>query len=200
MAVRIDRVYTRTGDDGETGLAGGGRISKDHVRIEAFGSVDEFNAAVGMIAEELRVLPETSPMRRELEAPLERIQQQLFDAGAFLATPTQNYKKGMPVVGLEEIRTLELEMDRWQETLDPLRSFVLPGGGRVGALLHAARTICRRAEREILRLHRVEPLCEPVLPYVNRLSDWLFVAARTAARLQGCPETLWTPSRRPPPP
>src|SRR5262245_16984800 len=191
MTIRIDRVYTRTGDAGETGLAGGGRVPKDSPRIEAFGTVDELNCFIGVTAEELRSLPPGSGVREELERPLELIQQRLFDLGAYLATLPAKYQKGMPTVESGDITRLEEEMDRWEAVLEPLRSFVLPGGGRLGALLHACRGICRRAEREVLRLHRVEPLGEPAIPFLNRLSDWFFVAARIDAKLEGRRDVVW---------
>jgi cob(I)alamin adenosyltransferase len=196
MTIRIDRVYTRTGDSGETGLAGGGRIPKDSPRIEAFGTVDELNCAIGVAAEELRSLAADAGARAELERPLERIQQKLFDLGAYLATLPQKFQKGMPTVDAEDVRRLEEEMDRFEAVLEPLRSFVLPGGGRLGAHFHVCRGVCRRAEREVLRLHRVEPLGEPALPFLNRLSDWFFVAARIAAKLEGKPEVLWIPTKK----
>jgi len=196
MAIRIDRVYTRTGDGGETGLAGGMRVSKDSPRIEAFGTVDELNSWLGVVAEEIRGLapPVLEAALAELADPLARVQQQLFNLGAFLATPPVKLQAGMPGVGDSEIRDLEGEMDRWNERLPALKSFVLPGGGKLGAFLHVARAVCRRAERETIRLHREEPLAAPAVPYLNRLSDWLFVAARLAAKLQGVPEVLWKPS------
>ena len=192
MAIRIDRVYTRTGDAGETGLAGGGRVPKDSPRIEAFGTVDELNCFLGSAAEELRALPSPpDKLRAELEAPLARTQQNLFNLGAYLATPLERFKKGMPTVTGDDVRQLELEMDRWEAILEPLQSFVLPGGGRLGSSLHVCRAVCRRAERELLRLHRLEPLTEPAVPFLNRLSDWLFVASRLSAKLTGVPEVLW---------
>src|SRR5207249_10277421 len=133
-------------------------------------------------------------LRSELEALLLRTQERLFDLGAYLATPPQRFRPGMPAVGQRDVDQLEAEMDRWEAELEPLRSFVLPGGGRLGALLHVARTVCRRAEREALRLHRSEPLTLPALPFLNRLSDRLFVASRIAAKRLGAAETLWKPS------
>lgn len=199
MAIRIDRVYTRTGDKGETGLAGGGRVPKDSPRIEAFGTVDELNCAIGLAAEELRQLPreEGGALRGEMEPLLERVQQKLFDLGAYLATSLEHFQEGMPSVSEADVKQLEAEMDRWENELPPLKSFVLPGGGRIGALLHLSRGICRRAERETLRLHRMEPLQKPAIPFLNRLSDWLFVASRIASRRLHAPELLWRPSKNP---
>ncbi len=194
MAIRIDKVYTRTGDEGETHLALGGKIAKDSVRIETVGAVDELNSTIGVAREELKSLPpEHAAARSEIDPLLERIQRKLFDLGAYLATAPDRFKEGMPTVGAEDIRLLEEEIDRWGEDLPPLRSFVLPGGGRLGALLHVARAACRRAERDLVRLHRTEPVSRPALPFLNRLSDWLFVASRRASKLLGVEETLWRP-------
>jgi cob(I)alamin adenosyltransferase len=135
-------------------------------------------------------------IRAELDPLLERVQRKLFDLGGYLATAPDRFKEGMPSVSEEDIRLLESEMDRWGEQLPPLASFVLPGGGRLGALLHVARASCRRAEREAVRLHRLEPISKPVLPFLNRLSDWLFVASRRAAKLLGAEEALWKPENK----
>jgi cob(I)alamin adenosyltransferase len=200
MAIRIDRVYTRTGDAGETGLAGGGRIPKDSPRIEAFGTVDELNCAIGVAAEELRALTgdAAGALRSELLGPLSRTQQKLFDLGGYLATLPEKFRPGMPAVSAEDVRQLEIEMDRWEDSLEPLKSFVLPGGGRLGGLLHVCRAVCRRAERETLRLHRSEPLAEEAIPFLNRLSDWFFVASRLSAKLLGEREVLWVGSTKKP--
>jgi cob(I)alamin adenosyltransferase len=192
MAIHIDRVYTRAGDDGETGLALGGRVSKDCQRVETFGAVDELNSILGLAREEVRALPASrGDLRTELEPALARIQKSLFDLGAYLAMAPGTYKEGMPMVGPADIRTLEEEMDRWRSDLTPLSGFILPGGGRLGAVLHVARATGRRAERETVRLHRSEPLLPAAIGYLNRLSDWLFVAARRAAKALGEAEMLW---------
>ncbi|MGH7268319.1 MAG: cob(I)yrinic acid a,c-diamide adenosyltransferase [Candidatus Rokuibacteriota bacterium] len=191
MAIRITRVYTRTGDRGETALVGGRRVPKDSPRIEAYGTIDELNAVVGLArvfnAERL----DQDEGHRWLDEVLRRVQSQLFDLGSELATPEDAVYEGMYRVGDAEVRELERLMDRCQKDLTPLKSFILPGGGRVGAFLHQARTVCRRAEREILRLSRAEPLGPWPLKYVNRLSDLFFVLARWAARRLGEPEYLW---------
>jgi cob(I)alamin adenosyltransferase len=189
--VRITRVYTRTGDQGETALVGGRRVPKDAPRIEAYGTVDELNAVLGLArvfnAERLG----KGEAHRWLDETLRRLQNQLFDLGSELATPEDAVYEGMYRVGQAEVTELEQLIDRCQEELEPLKSFVLPGGGRVGAFLHQARTVCRRAEREILRLSRVEPIPEWPLRYVNRLSDLLFVLSRWVAKRLGEPEYLW---------
>jgi cob(I)alamin adenosyltransferase len=192
MAIRIDRVFTRTGDDGETSLALGDRVGKDSQRVEAYGTVDELNCAIGAAREELRSLPAGSEaLRDELDPLLVRIQRSLFDLGAYLATAPDRYQEGMPAPRAEDIRLLEAEIERWGKELPPLGSFVLPGGSRLAASLHLSRAVCRRAEREAVRLHRAESLSKPAIPYLNRLSDWLFVAARHASKALGAPETLW---------
>ena len=195
MPISITRVYTRLGDQGETALVGGRRVPKDSPRIVAYGTVDELNAVVGLVrvfnAERLKA---RGPRRRRhawLDATLHKVQNQLFDLGSELATPPDAVYEGMFRVGEGEVTELERIMDHCQKDLPPLKSFVLPGGGRIGAALHQARTICRRAEREILRLSRAEPLAEWPLRYVNRLSDLLFVLSRWAAKRLGEPEYLW---------
>jgi cob(I)alamin adenosyltransferase len=190
VAIRITRVYTRRGDRGETDLVGGTRAPKDSPRIEAYGTVDELNAAVGMVraanAERRR-----TPACRELDAVLRRLQNELFDLGGELATPAAEFRPGMFRVGEAEVKALEAVMDRCQKDLAPLKSFVLPGGGRLSALLHVARTVCRRAERDVLRLMRVEDIGEWPLAYLNRLSDLLFVLSRWIGHALGEHEFLW---------
>jgi len=187
MPVRITRVYTRTGDRGETALVGGKRVPKDTPRIEAYGTIDELNATIGLA----RVFNEERLAEGEghhwLDGVLRRLQNQLFDLGSELATPEDAVYEGMYRV----VRELEKLIDQCQKDLQPLKSFVLPGGGRIGAFLHQARTVCRRAEREVLRLSRGEPLPEWPLRYVNRLSDLLFVLSRWVAKRLGEPEYLW---------
>ncbi len=191
MAIRITRVYTRRGDQGETDLVGGERAAKDAARIEAYGTVDELNAALGTVRAFNAAELDRAPACRELDAILCRIQSELFDLGAELATPPVAFQPGMFRVGAAEIETLERLMDRCQEDLEPLRSFVLPGGGRVSALLHVARTVCRRGEREVLRLMRAEDVGDQPLAYLNRLSDLLFVLSRWMGHHLGEDEYLW---------
>lgn len=191
MAIRITRVYTRTGDRGETALVGGRRVPKDAPRIEAYGTIDELNALLGLArvfnAERLG----EGEGHRWLDEVLRRLQNQLFDLGSELATPEDAVYEGMYRVGEEDVKELERLIDRCQKDLAPLKSFVLPGGGRIGAFLHQARTVCRRAEREVLRLSRAEPVTEWPLRYVNRLSDLLFVLSRWVAKRLGEKEYLW---------
>ncbi|HEV8310420.1 MAG TPA: cob(I)yrinic acid a,c-diamide adenosyltransferase [Methylomirabilota bacterium] len=191
MPIRITRVYTRTGDRGETALVGGKRVPKDALRIEAYGTIDELNAVVGLARTFNEERLAEGDAHRWLDDLLRRLQNQLFDLGSELATPEDAAYEGMYRIGEADIRELERLIDECQKELQPLKSFVLPGGGRVGAFLHQARTVCRRAEREILRLSRVEPIGEWPLRYSNRLSDLLFVLSRWVARRLGEKEYLW---------
>ena len=191
MAIRINRVYTRSGDKGETGLVGGKRVPKDSLRIEVYGTVDELNSVVGLArvfnAEKLA----GSEAHRFVDLVLRDIQEELFDLGSELATPADFFKPGMIRIGPPQVEKLERLIDECQKSLDPLKSFVLPGGGRVGAYLHQCRTVCRRAERELLRLSRVEEVSEWPLKYLNRLSDLFFVLSRWISKKSGDEEYLW---------
>lgn len=191
MAIRITRVYTRTGDNGDTDLVGGQRAPKDSLRIESYGTIDELNSIVGLA----RVFNEDQLAQAEsyrfLDRVLCQIQNELFDLGSQLATPPDFYQPGMFRVADEDIKRLEELMDQCQADLEPLKSFVLPGGGKVGAYLHQCRTVCRRAERDILRLSRTEPVDEAILRYVNRLSDLFFVLSRWVNKQNGTREYLW---------
>ncbi|HXA94182.1 MAG TPA: cob(I)yrinic acid a,c-diamide adenosyltransferase [Candidatus Dormibacteraeota bacterium] len=191
MPVRITRVYTRTGDKGDTALVGGRRVPKDSPRIEAYGTIDELNAIVGLArvfnAEQLK----RGKKYRWLDEVLRRVQDELFDLGSELATPAESFYEGMFRVGESQVTGLERLMDECQKDLAPLKSFVLPGGGRVGGFLHQARTVCRRAERRVLELSRIEDVGEWPLKYVNRLSDLLFVLSRWVGKHLGETEYLW---------
>ena len=191
MTIRITRVYTRVGDRGETALVGGRRVPKDSPRIAAYGTLDELNAVVGLV----RVFNEErirkSARHRWLDEVLRKIQNQLFDLGSELATPPEAAYEGMFRVGAREVRELEALMDRCQKDLAPLKSFILPGGGRIHGFLHQARTVCRRAEREVLALSRLEPIGEGPLRYLNRLSDAFFVLGRWVGKHLGEREYLW---------
>jgi cob(I)alamin adenosyltransferase len=190
VAIRITRVYTRTGDQGTTALVGGTRVPKDAPRIESYGTVDELNAVLGL-ARVFNAETASTPHRHRIEEMLKGLQNELFDLGSELATPPEGRYEGMFRVGAAEVEALEKLMDELQKDLEPLSSFILPGGGKVSAVLHQARTICRRAERQILRLGREEDVGEWPLKYVNRLSDLLFVLSRWVAKQQGEPEYLW---------
>jgi cob(I)alamin adenosyltransferase len=189
--VKLDRIYTRGGDKGATSLATGARRRKDDIRVEAYGAIDETNAAIGVAR--LAVAGEDPA----LDAMLERIQNDLFDLGAELATPHDPEKPLDPAMRLvivaSQVERVEREIDQLNADLPPLKSFVLPGGSAAAAHLHLARTICRRAERVMVTLMQTEgeELSATALAYVNRLSDFLFVASRYANRARG--DVLWKP-------
>jgi cob(I)alamin adenosyltransferase len=191
--MRITRVYTRTGDKGRTRLAGGQMVSKDHLRIEVYGTVDELSCVIGLVRAFNRPLVKRLPQARDLEAELHRIQNRLFDIGGLLATLPKDQKrfKKMPKITSDEVVHLEKLMDLCQTDLRPLEEFILPTGGPVTAMLHLARTVCRRAERLCVRLDRTERLNPEIIKYLNRLSDAFFVLARWMGRAQGERETLW---------
>ncbi|MBW2230905.1 MAG: cob(I)yrinic acid a,c-diamide adenosyltransferase [Deltaproteobacteria bacterium] len=179
------KIYTRRGDRGDTDLAGGGRVGKDDPRVEAYGAVDELNAFVGIAAVE--ALPESAPL-------LERIQRTLFRIGAALATNPDAEKKALAGIGAtdDDVAELEAGIDTVDTELSALRAFVLPGGTRAAAAFHAARTVCRRAERRVLSLERLAPLPDASVRYLNRLSDLLFVLARQANHRAGVGDVEWT--------
>lgn len=192
--MRIHKVYTRTGDQGMTDLVGGERVAKDSLRIESYGTVDELQSFLGMLRAALAESMETnglSETRREIVGYIHRVQQDLFDLGSTLSTPPQHAGRVKNPITPERIAWLEETMDRWNEELPPLRSFVLSGGGRFSALGHVARTVCRRCERIVLRLSREEEVPPEPLLYLNRLSDFLFVLARHLAKVFGEDEPLW---------
>lgn len=181
---RITRVYTRTGDDGTTGLGGGQRVPKDSPRIEAYGTVDELSSVLG-VAVALGLHP-------KLAETLERIQNELFNVGSDLCI-LEGDKARMPVPVVEErhVAALEALMDELSDALSPLENFILPGGSPGAAQLHVARTVCRRAERLVIALARQEPVGPHVVEYLNRLSDALFVMARYENLQRGVPDVLW---------
>lgn len=177
------KIYTKSGDEGQTGLFGGGRVPKDHLRIQAYGTLDELNGWLGLILSK-------GKLPGDLGGRLERIQGELFQLGAELATPSGK-KLSMALLSASQIQTLETEIDGMEETLPGLKTFILPGGTESASMLHLARTVCRRGERALLPLHRDEPLRPEVIQYVNRLSDYLFVCARYACEGQGGTELAW---------
>ena len=178
MGHRLSKIYTRTGDDGTTGLATGERIDKTDPRVAAFGDVDETNSVLGLLLAEAN-LP--SPVA----ASLTRIQHELFDIGAELSLP--EYRQ----IAERHVAELEADLDRLNDELPPLKEFILPGGSRSAAVCHVARTVCRRAERSAWAASKTVPLNAELLRYLNRLSDLLFVMARFLARQNGGQETLW---------
>lgn len=177
------KIYTRSGDEGQTSLFAGGRISKSHLRLHAYGTVDELNAVLGLAA--------SAGVGGSVAGPLERVQSELFVLGADLATPLDAQPKWLVRVSGEMTARLEHEIDTWQAALPELRNFILPGGAMGGAFLHQARVVCRRAERWLVALQEHEAVNPEALRYLNRLSDWLFVAARTANHDAGQPERIW---------
>jgi cob(I)alamin adenosyltransferase len=193
--VAINRVYTRQGDRGDTALAGGQRVPKDSPRIEAYGTVDELNAFVGIARATAEELAGVERRIAELSGILLRVQHELFNLGSILATLPEDVHPKQARVTEAEIKQLEDEMDRMNEELAPLRSFVLPGGSRLNAELHVCRTVCRRAERAAVAMARSEPSPPEAVRYLNRLSDALFVWSRWASHVGGVPETLWEPNR-----
>jgi cob(I)alamin adenosyltransferase len=174
---RLTRIYTRTGDDGATGLAGGERVAKDHPRIDAIGTVDELNAQLGLLR--------AADVGDDIDQALETIQHRLFDLGGELAMP------GTAIIQPSHVETIEQVLDRHNDALPALEEFVLPGGNEPAARCHVARTVCRRAERDLLRLSRDEPVNPSGLRFLNRLSDLLFVLARVLARRDGGREVTW---------
>ena len=182
--VRINRVYTRAGDKGDTALGGGQRVAKDSLRIEAYGAVDELNSAIGVAL--------SAGVDQRLSAALQVIQQELFNLGSDLAI-LQADKDRLPVPQVEarHVEKLETLIDELNDQLEPLKSFILPGGTPAASQLQVARTICRRAERRVISLAREEAIGEFVIPYLNRLSDALFVMARAENKAKSEPETLW---------
>ena len=202
MAIRITKVYTRHGDKGQTHLVGGRRVAKDDPRIESYGTIDELNSVLGIVRA-CNDAATPTPATKRLDQILRQVQNELFDLGSELATPPDAVWEGMIRIGPEQIKVLERTIDECQADLAPLKSFILPGGGSIAAFLHQARTVCRRAERDILRLMHREPIGESVLGYVNRLSDLLFVLSRWMCRAQGepeylCEKGLTLPAGRPP--
>ncbi len=178
MGHRLSKIYTRTGDDGSTGLADGVRVAKTDVRVEAFGAVDETNSVLGMLLAEPDV-------PAEIRAMLVRIQHELFEVGAELSLP------GYVKIAALHVERLERDLDALNADLPPLKEFVLPGGNRPAAVCHLARTVCRRAERRAWLAAREHTVNAELLRYLNRLSDLLFVMARCLARVAGGQETLW---------
>jgi len=189
--VAINRVYTRLGDAGETSLAGGQRVAKESRRIEAYGAVDELNSFAGLA----RATASVAPALAELTAILLRVQHELFNLGSILATLPEDVHPKQARITDADVEQLEREMDRMNQELEPLRSFVLPGGSRLNAELHVGRTVCRRAERACVVLSRSEAVPAEAIRYLNRLSDALFVWSRWASHTTGARETLWEPNR-----
>ena len=181
MANRLTRIYTRTGDGGETGLANGSRLPKDAPRIEALGAIDELNSTLGVLFAD--VLPD------DMRACLANVQNDLFDLGGELSVP------GHPILAERHVTQLEAALDQFNAALPALKDFILPGGSRAAALAHVARTVCRRAERRVVTLAKTETVPVLACPYLNRLSDLLFVISRVLNRRAGGSDVLWQPGK-----
>lgn len=182
MGNRLSKIYTRTGDDGTTGLGDGSRVPKDNLRVEAYGTVDELNSVIGM----LLAVPELPP---DIGACLTTVQHELFDLGGELCIP------GHRAISAAQIARLESTLDGFNDPLPPLKEFILPGGGPAASVCHLARTVARRAERRVVALARAESVSAEVAQYLNRLSDLLFVLARVLARHERGAEVLWRHER-----
>ena len=190
----INRVYTKGGDQGETSLVRGHRVPKDALRIQAYGTVDELNAHVGLARQTARELEQENPALAQLGRILTRVQHELFNLGSTLATRSQDLHSRQPRTTEEDIHRLEEEIDRMNQDLPELQSFVLPGGSRINAELHVCRTVCRRAERLCVRLAREEDIPAETLPFLNRLGDAFFVWSRWSSHVLGQAEILWDPN------
>ena len=191
--VRLTKIYTRTGDTGTTRLVGGQVVPKEDLRIEAYGTIDELNAILGLARDSLNRISIPTDAKGSLEEFFQEVQNNLFNLGSDLATRIEDRWPGMPLVNETDTTELESTIDVWNADLPALESFVLPGGNETAAHLHLARTVCRRAERRITALVRDEDLGPNVIPYVNRLSDALFVLSRYVIFLAGDSEILWDP-------
>lgn len=181
MGNRLSKIYTRTGDKGTTGLGDGSRVDKDHLRVEAFGTVDELNSHIGVII--------AYPLPDDIKSCLSDIQHDLFDLGGELCVP------GFQTINADYVTRLESILDKFNANLPALKEFILPAGGLATSQCHVARTVCRRAERRIYSLNKIEALNSDSLSYINRLSDLLFVVARVCARFENGQEVLWDPNR-----
>ena len=192
--MRITKVYTKTGDKGKTRLAGGQPVWKDAVRVEAYGTVDELSAAIGVVRAQL--LDEQKGTRlAQVERELRWVQNKLFDLGGILATTPGQSFPNMPSIEKADVARLERSIDGWQKDLQPLKEFILPGGGAIASMLHLARTVCRRAERRCVSLMKKEHVDPTSIVFLNRLSDALFVLARWVAHSLGESEVLWERTR-----
>lgn len=183
MGNRLSKIYTRTGDDGTTGLADGGRIAKDSPRVNAMGELDELNSVIGMVLAE--------SLQDSIRSDLNEVQHKLFDLGSELCLP------GYSAIDAADVSWLEQTLDRYNAELPPLKEFILPGGGRAAAACHLARAVCRRTERRLVTLAQSDPVAPAARAYVNRLSDLLFVLGRVLARNEGSGEVLWRHQREP---
>ncbi|SME89126.1 cob(I)yrinic acid a,c-diamide adenosyltransferase [Pseudobacteriovorax antillogorgiicola] len=186
--MRLSKIYTKTGDKGETRLADGSSIAKTHPRLEAYGTVDELNAAVGWLKDTLTAYPELN----HIDAQLAQIQNELFDIGGEFASPQSMVEsRKSALINDRDVERLEQEMDRYNDELEPLANFVLPGGHPGNSAAHICRTICRRAERFAIQLKASEAIRDEPIRYLNRLSDWFFILSRHISHTLGVPELIW---------
>lgn len=185
--VNEKKIYTKKGDKGKTSLGSGQKVSKSSKRIQAYGTVDELNAVMGIVVELLK--KENNLIY--LEGKFIRLQNELFNLGAQLSFLPENRNANIPVITVKEIKQLENEIDQFNEELPPLKSFIIPGGGQISVYIHLARTVCRRAEREIMELAENEKIDGEELTYINRLSDWLFMAGRLVSKHLNIEELYW---------
>lgn len=193
MSIYLSRIYTKKGDKGQTALVGGKLVSKDSPRIDAYGTIDELNAIVGLVRKANRDEAGPESCKARIDAILQRVQNELFNLGSLLATLPEDLSDKQPRIEARHVEALERDIDELNEHLPPLRSFTLPGGGWVSSYLHLGRTVCRRAERIIVCLAAEEPVDAECIRYVNRLSDALYVIGRWNVRERGETEPLWTP-------
>jgi cob(I)alamin adenosyltransferase len=193
MSIYLSRIYTKAGDKGETSLVGGHKVTKDSPRIEAYGTVDELNAIIGIVRKANRDEAGPDDARARIDSLLARVQNELFNLGSILATRPGELGDKQPRIEARHVEALEHDIDTLNEGLPPLRSFTLPGGGWVSSYLHLGRTVCRRAERVVVHLGGLEPVDAECVRYLNRLSDALYVLGRWNVRARGESEPLWTP-------
>ena len=191
--IRINKVYTKNGDSGKTNLIGGSLVDKDDLRIEAYGTVDELQAIIGLCIINIEKLNIDKNIKNNSRSIYHRIQNELFNLGSSLSRVTINKNLDVPMVSKENITELEIEMDEVNKSLPELTSFVLPGGSEINVTFHIARTVCRRAERHCVTLSKESNIDANVIPYLNRLSDHLFVFSRWFSKLIGSDENLWNP-------
>lgn len=197
MSVYISRVYTKVGDGGQTALVGGHMVPKDSPRIEAYGTVDELNAVLGLVRRASLDEPGPQALRARIDAFLARVQSELFNLGSLLSTLPGELSPTQPRIEARHVEALERDIDELNADLPPLRSFTLPGGGWTSSYLHLARTVCRRAERRVVHLASVESVDAESVRYLNRLSDALYVLGRYNVRERGEREPLWVPEKPP---
>lgn len=181
------KIYTKKGDEGNTSLLGGERVSKSHIRIDAYGHVDELNACLGFIG--------SAFPKKSIQGDIVRIQTILFTLGSHLAANKLSASKYLPKISNEDVRFLELQIDKMDQKLNPLKNFILPSGSLSISYCHIARCICRRTERSVVLLHTKSKVNPIILTYLNRLSDYLFVLARYSAQLEGIKEVVWKPHK-----